>query len=122
MTDLSGTAPAQDDPRNSASYRAAKALVIILGVFIVLALIALIVGFIVRLTGKNQPQSVADVPQIYQLKEGARIMDMKVDAGHVILSIRTDQGEEIVIVDDASGRVVSRIIAPNRVGVTRSPA
>jgi hypothetical protein len=112
MTDLSNATPAGDDPRNSASYRAARALVIILGVFIVLALIALIVGFVVRLTAHNRPQSVADVPQIYQLKEGARIMDMKVDAGHVILSIRTDQGEEIVIVDDASGRVVSRIIAP----------
>ena len=112
MTDLSGTAPAQDDPRNTASYRASRALVIILGVFIVLALIALIVGFVMRLTSHGQPQSVSDVPQIYQLKEGARITDMKVDAGHVILSVRTDQGEEVVIVDDASGRVVSRIIAP----------
>ena len=112
MTDLSGTAPANDDPRNTSSYRAARALVIILGVFIVLALIALIVGFVVRLTGHSHPQSVADVPQIYQLKEGAKITDMKTDSGHVILRIRTDQGEEVVIVDDASGRVASRIIAP----------
>ena len=113
MTDLSGTAPAHDDPRNTASYRAAKALVIILGVFIVLALIALVVGFVVRLTGhSNAPQSVADVPQIYQLKEGARITDMQADSGHVILRVRTDQGDEIVIVDDVSGRVVSRVIAP----------
>lgn len=112
MTDLSGTVPANDDPRNTASYRAARALVIILAIFIVLALVALVVGFVVRLTGRNQPQSVADVPQIYQLKEGAKITDMKADSGHVILRIRTDQGEEIVIVDDASGRVVSRVIAP----------
>ena len=52
------------------------------------------------------------MPQIYQLKEGARITDMKTDSGHVILRVRTDQGEEIEIIDDASGRVVSRIIAP----------
>lgn len=112
MSDLSGTAPANDDPRNTASYRAARALVIILAVFIALALVALIVGFAIRLTGHNRPQSVADVPQIYQLKEGARITDVKVDSGHVILRIRTDQGEEIEIIDDASGRVVSRVIAP----------
>ena len=112
MSDLSGTAPANDDPRNTASYRAARALVIILGIFIVLALIALIAGFVVRLTSHNRPQSVADVPQIYQLKEGARIADMKADSGHVILRVKTDQGEEIEIVDDASGRVVSRIVAP----------
>ena len=112
MSDLSGTAPATDDPTNTASYRAARALVIILGIFIMLALIALIVGFVWRLTHHNAPQSVADVPQIYQLKEGAKIIDMKPDAGHVILRIKTDQGEEIEIIDDASGRVVSRIIAP----------
>ena len=112
MSDLSGTAPANDDPRNTASYRAARALVIILAIFIALALVALIVGFVMRLTSHNQPQSVADVPQMYQLKEGARITDMKVDSGHVILRIRTDQGEEIEIIDDASGRVVSRVIAP----------
>ena len=112
MSDLSGTVPANDDPRNTASYRAARALVIILGIFIMLALLALIVGFVWRLTNHNHPQSVADVPQIYQLKEGAKITDMKADSGHVVLRIRTDQGEEIEIIDDASGRVVSRVIAP----------
>ena len=49
---------------------------------------------------------------MYQLKTGARIVDTKADAGHVILRIRTDQGEDIEIIDDASGRVVSRILAP----------
>ena len=112
MSDLSGTAPANDDPRNTASYRAARALAIVLGIFIMLALIALIAGFIVRLTGHGQQDSAPDVPHILQLKEGARITDMKVDAGHVILRIHTDQGEEIQIIDDESGRVVSRVIAP----------
>ena len=56
MSDLSGTIPANDDPRNTASYRAARALVIILGIMIVLALIALIVGFIWRLTNHSKPQ------------------------------------------------------------------
>lgn len=112
MSDLSGTAPANDDPRNTAGYRAARALAIVLGIFIMLALIALIVGFVVRLTGHGRRQSAADAPQILQLKEGARITDMKVDSGHVILRIHTDQGEEVEIIDDESGRVVSRVIAP----------
>jgi flagellar basal body-associated protein FliL len=113
LSNVSGTVPANDDPRNSASYRAAKALVIILAVFIALALIALVVGFVWRLTG-HSPASQAESanPEMYQLRTGAKITDMKVDSGHVILRIKTDQGEEIEIVDDASGRVVSRIVAP----------
>ena len=110
---MSGTVPANDDPRNSASYRAARALVIILGIFIMLALIALIVGFVWRLTGHGPASQAENTnPEMYQLRTGARITDMKVDSGHVILRIKTDQGEEIEIVDDATGRVVSRIVAP----------
>ena len=112
MSDLPGTAPANDDPRNVPGYRAARTLAIVLGVFIVLAFIALIVGFVVRLTGHGGDSLPAVGPQMYQLRTGARIIDMKVDSGHVILRIRTDQGEEIEIIDDASGRVVSRIVAP----------
>ena len=112
MSDLSGTAPANDDPRNRASYRAARALAIVLGIFIMLALIALILGFVIRLGGNAQQHSAAGVPQILQLKEGARIVDMKVDSGHVVLRIHTDQGEEIQIIDDESGRLVSRVIVP----------
>jgi flagellar basal body-associated protein FliL len=110
---MSGTVPANDDPRNSASYRAARALVIILAVFIAMAFVALIAGFVWRLTGHgNASQAESTNPEMYQLGNGAKITDMKVDSGHVILRIRTDQGEEIQIVDDASGRVVSRIVAP----------
>ena len=113
MSDLSGMAPANDDPTKTTAYRVAKAATIVLGVLIALAFIALVVGFVLRLTGhKTAMTPAADAPQMYQLRTGARIVDMKVDSGHVILRIRTDQGEEIEIVDDASGRVVSRIVAP----------
>ncbi|HEY1962829.1 MAG TPA: DUF6476 family protein [Rhizomicrobium sp.] len=113
MSDMSTTVPANDDPRNSASYRAARALVIILAVLIALALIALVVGFVWRLTGHGTASETENTnPELYQLGNGAKITDMKVDSGHVILRIKTDQGEEIEIVDDVSGRVVSRIVAP----------
>jgi hypothetical protein len=102
-----------EDPTKTTAYRVAKAAVIILGILIAIAFVALIVGFIYRLThNSNAPQAMEGTPLMYQLKTGAKIVDMKADAGHVILRIRTDQGEEIEIIDDASGRVVTRIVAP----------
>jgi hypothetical protein len=113
LSGLSGTAPANDDPTNNRAYRVAKAATIILGVLIALAFSALVIGFILRLTGhRTSVEPAAEAPQMYQLKTGAKITDMKIDTGHVILRIKTDQGEEIEIIDEASGRVVSRIVAP----------
>jgi len=110
---ISGTAPANDDPTNNRAYRMARAATIILGVLIVLAFSALVIGFIWRLTGHGPAStSVPDSPGMDQLRTGAKITDMKVDSGHVILRIRTDQGEEIQIIDDNTGRVVTRVVAP----------
>ncbi len=115
MSDLPGTAPAIEDPTKTTAYRVAKSAVIILGVLIAAAFVALIVGFVYRLShNTGAPQAVSATPLMYQLKTGAKIVDMKVDSGHVILRIRTDQGEEIAIIDDDSGRVVSRIVAPSK--------
>jgi hypothetical protein len=113
LSGLPGTVPANDDPSNSRAYRVAKTATIVLGVLIALAFSALVIGFILRLTGhRTSVEAPAEAPLIYQLKTGAKITDMKVDSGHVILSIKTDQGQEIEIVDEESGRVVSRIVAP----------
>jgi len=111
---ISGTAPANDDPTNNRAYRMARAATIILGILIMLAFAALVIGFIWRLTGHgpgSTPVSSGS-PEMYQLRTGAKITDMKVDSGHVILRIRTDQGEEIQIIDDNTGRVVTRVVAP----------
>ena len=113
MSDLSGTAPANVDPTNTTAYRVAKAATIVLGVLIALAFMALVVGFVLRLTGHRTAMTPPpEAPQLYQLRTGGRITDMKVDSGHVILRIRTDQGEEVAIIDDASGRIVGRVVAP----------
>src|SRR5205814_3732154 len=53
LSDLPGTAPANDDPRNIPGYRAARTLAIFLGVFIALAFIALILCFFMRLTVRS---------------------------------------------------------------------
>jgi len=117
LSDLPGTAPTMEDPTKTTAYRVAKSAVIILGVLIFIAFIALIVGFVYRLTHNSNPTQAAsdsETPLIYQLKTGARIVDMKVDSGHVVLRIHTDQGEEIAIVDESSGRMVSRIVVPSK--------
>lgn len=91
----------------------AKTATIVLGVLIMLAFLALVIGFILKLTGhRTSVEAPVEAPQMYQLRTGAKITDIKVDSGHVILSIRTDQGQEIEIVDEESGRVVTRIVAP----------
>lgn len=113
MSGLPGTVPANDDPTNTRAYRVAKTATIVLGVLIAFAFMALVVGFILRLTGHSTSvEAPAEAPQIYQLRNGAKITDMKVDSGHVILSIKSDQGQEVEIVDEESGRVVTRIVAP----------
>ena len=112
MTEFT-TAPSNDDPRNNASYRAARALAIGLGL-LMMAMFLVVVGTLVtRMFGRSAaPSTASEGVAIDQLPAGSRITDMRTDSGHVVLRIRTDQGEEIRIVDDASGRVVSRIIAP----------
>ena len=112
MTDLSGTVPANDDPRNTSSYRAARAIAIGLGVLMVLMFIVVVVTLVSRIFGHGGSAPVSEASSINQLPAGSRITDLKVDSGHVVVRIRTDQGEEIRIIDDASGRIVSRIIAP----------
>jgi hypothetical protein len=72
-----------------------------------------VVTLVTRVLGHGSAASGSPgSPSIDQLPAGSRITDMKVDSGHVVLRIHTDQGEEVRIIDDASGRVVSRIVAP----------
>jgi hypothetical protein len=113
LSDVSGTVPANDDPRSNSGYRAARALAIGLGILMVLMFIVVVVTLMTRVLGHGTPAPTSlGNASIDQLPAGSRIADMKVDAGHVVLRIRTDQGEEIRIIDEASGRVVSRVIAP----------
>ena len=112
MTDFT-TAPANDDPRQTSSYRAARALAIGLGLLMMAMFLVVVITLVVRMFGHSAAPSVtSEGAAIDQLPAGSRITDMRTDSGHLVLRIRTDQGEEIRIIDDASGRVVSRIIAP----------
>jgi hypothetical protein len=96
-------------PENqTASYKAAKAAVIVLSVLIVMALVALVIGGITRLGGKTASHSVTG---IFQLPAGARIVEMQSQPGRLILRVREAHGEEIDILDTQDGRLVGQIKA-----------
>jgi len=79
----------------------------------VLMFIVVVVTLVSRIFGHGSgPSAPPEASSIDQLPAGSHITDLKVDSGHVVLRIRTERGEEIRIIDDTSGRVVARIIAP----------
>jgi hypothetical protein len=88
--------------------RAAWILVIIMTALLALALIAVVWGFIrqgrLLLQGRAQPAASA-----LSLPPGARILSSSTEAGRLVLRLQTPQGEEIRIIDLASGRPVQTI-------------
>lgn len=101
-----------------ANYRFAKGAVIILGVLIVVAIIALVLGFALRAGHRAPPP--ADAPAAAKteiaLPPGAQILSMDIDHDRLIIRVRTDAGEEIDIVDTGNGRLVGQVKAPASAG------
>lgn len=94
-------------PENqTATYKAAKAAVIVLSVLIVMALAALVIGGITRLGGKTSRHTD---PASFQLPPGARIMEMQSQPGRLILRVRDRKGEEIDLIDTQDGHLVAQI-------------
>ena len=97
------------DPQNSPALKAAKIAVIILSSLIILALIALVVGAVMKLSGgKKAP---AELPSNFTLAPGSRIVSMDSQPGRLILRIRTTTGEEIDILDTQNGHLVGQVKA-----------
>ena len=115
---MSDTPPIPEN--QTATYKAAKLAVIILSTLIILALIALVVGFIFRLGGKSSSApgtSAGRSSAAFQLPPGGEIVEMQTQPGRLILRVRSGAGEEIAIIDTQDGRLVSQIRA--RVDVPR---
>lgn len=90
------------------AYRAAKMAVIILSILIVLAVLALVIGGIVKLGGKTGTHSSTET---FQLPPGARIVEMQSQPGRLILRVREAGGEEIDILDIQDGHLVGQVKA-----------
>ena len=98
------------DPQDTLAYRMAKYAVIILSALIILALLGLVVGIAMKLSGRSPSRSVSDAGHEFLLPSGAKIVTTDVQPGRVVLHVRSWQGDEIDIIDTETGRLVSRIM------------
>jgi hypothetical protein len=88
-----------------------KAVVIGLGVLIVIALGALIIGMIVKFNDHGASAGVA-AGMRYTLPAGAKVVEMQTQPNRLVLHVRTGAGEEVDIIDTADGHLVSQVRAP----------
>lgn len=101
-------------------------LVIVLSALIILAVMALVVGGVMQMTGHStkifgsskpvpQPPFVPGGSAAFVLPPGATVTKTETQPGRLILHVHSDAGDEIDIVDTSDGHLVSRI------GPTPSP-
>lgn len=83
---------------------------------IILAVIALVVGGIAKLSKKPSAQNSGVA---FQLPGGARIVSVDTQPSRLILRVRETSGEEIDIIDTEDGHLVARIKAGLTNGKTR---
>jgi len=90
--------------------RLAWGLVISMTLLLALALIAVVWGFIRQgrilldhRAGREQPANASTLPP------GAKILSSSTEAGRLVLRLQTPQGEEVRIIDLASGKTVQSI-------------
>ena len=102
-----------EDPKVLANYRFARGAVIILSVLIVIALIALLLGFTVHGGGKSGAvvSANSDGSRV-TLPSGSHIVSMDVQQNRLILRTRAYGGEEVDIFDTQDGHLVGRVSVP----------
>ena len=109
MSDIE--APA--DPKSTLGYRAAKAAVIVLSALIILALIGLVAGAILKLSGRStHVLGGASAGGSFALPPGASILSTETQPGRLILHVRSGEGDEIDIVSTEDGRLIAQIKSP----------
>ena len=92
------------------SYRAARLAVVVLSALIILALIGLVVGFAVKLSGKARPAGAAAVPgSTILLPAGAKILKAETQPGRLVVHLQTPGGGEIDIYNLEDGALITRI-------------
>jgi hypothetical protein len=104
-TSESGTGPLVG-VKQTPGYRAALAAVIILGVLIVVALGALIFGFVLR-AGSHKPAAIA--ADAFAPPAGSKLVSTEVSNDRLILHLRDGTTDEIDIVDTTNGHLVARL-------------
>ena len=103
------TADTVHDPKASATYRALRAVVIILGILIVLALGALIVGGAMKLARNRSAAAASPTTVGAELPPGAKIISVETSGDRVVVGLHTSEGDEVDIFDTQTGHAVARI-------------
>ncbi len=103
-----------EDPKNTTSYRLARAAVILLGVLLIIAFVALVVGLAMRMSGHGPNAAMAPASTSFTLPAGAEIVSVEAEPGRVVLHARTPAGDEVDIFDTENGRLVAQIKASRR--------
>jgi uncharacterized membrane protein len=109
-----------EHPDAIANYKFARGAAIVLGALIVIALVALIVGFALRAGPRDEVAASGAATRPIMLPVGAHIVSMDVIPGRLVLRLRMPAGEEIDVVDTESGRLVGQVRAPDA-QATRGP-
>ena len=106
------TAGTAENPKKTATYRVLQAVVIILSVLIVLAMMALVVGGVMKMSGhRESAPSYSASSLTSQLPPGARITSVQTNGNRVVIAVHTAEGDEVDIFDTDTGRPVARIRA-----------
>jgi len=104
------TAATAHDLKKTTTYRVMLAVVIILGVLIVLAFGALIVGSAMKLVGRRESAPAYAPAQLTaELPQGSKIISVETSGNRVVIAVHTAQGDEVDIFDTDTGRPVARI-------------
>jgi len=98
-------------PQGTLAYRAAKIAVVVLTALIILALIGLVVGSVMKLSGRSAKLMGGGASQTLALPQGARILSSESQPGRLILHVRSPAGDEIDIINTDDGKLVGRVVA-----------
>jgi hypothetical protein len=101
----------QAGPQGTLAYRAAKYAVIVLTALIILALIGLVVGSVMKLSGRSTKLMEGGYGQTLALPPGARILSSESQPGRLIVHVRSPGGDEIDIVNTDNGKLIGRVVA-----------
>ena len=102
------------DPAAERNLRRLKAVVIILGVFLVLGLLALVAGIIWKASKPKgvsaaEPAALASGAPGLSLPINGTVTDMDLDGNRILLRVRSADGEELIVYDVAKGQIVTRV-------------
>ena len=107
----------QENSGRGPTYRAALIAVIILSVLFVAGIVALIIGFMrqyeIYRGGHGKAAPSAGAPAVVELEPGTHIVSVRTDANRLILELATPRGNEVEVMDLATGKLLFRVATPH---------